>query len=217
MGVSTILILLPGLLAFGVSKALSRAKSQPINEIIIDLVVQTVLVFLAYYLISSIERFGVPTFGEVAVQSIKIKDGITDDALRAAVKVFEKALCISVIVAFCIGVISALVAELKIIPRIGRRFWLFQSDGHESAWKTTFEAGSLENWIQIDTKAGLRYIGLSHSVSWDRKDGGFGLSKVHLFDEENKEVIPVADFMYVSSEEIEGPILFVKGEPKEGK
>jgi hypothetical protein len=215
MGISTILILLPGLLAFGISKILSRSKSRPINEIVIDLVVQTVAVFFIYYLVSSLAWLCLPNFGAIAVESIKIKEGIEAEDLKSAMAIFERAMCASVFIAIGVGIVTALAGELKIIQKFGRRFWLFQSDANESAWKKTFEVGSSDCWIHVDTKGGQRYVGLGQSISWDHKDGGIGLYDVHLFDEDSLEVLPVADYIYISTEDLNGPILFIKGKPNE--
>lgn len=214
MGVSTILILLPGLLAFGISKILSRSNSRPINEIVIDLVVQTVVVFFIYYLISSWGWFHLPSVSELVVTSLRLKLDAADTEIKSAVGIFERALCASIVIALVVGIVTAVSKDLKIVARLGRRFWLFQSDANESAWKTTFESGTLECWVHVDTKGGKRYLGLGHSISWDQKDGGIGLRNVMLYDEETLKPIPVADYIYVPSDELDGPVLFVKGEKK---
>lgn len=216
MEISLILILLPGLLAFGVSKVLRAAKAQPINEIITDLVLQTVLVFTVYYLLSHWSWLDLPKIGDLAYASLKIKAETDLEKIKPFIELFEKALLVSIIIAFSAGVLSAVIfKELKLIQKIGRRWWLFQSDADESAWKTTFSSGSMDCWVHVDTKGGQRYIGLSHCISWEHKDGGIGLSTVHLYDEQGTE--HVADYIYVPFDELNGPVLFVKGKPKEQK
>lgn len=213
MEISLILILLPGLIAFGVSKVLRGAKAQPVNEIITDLVLQTVLVFTVYYLLSLWNWLDLPKVSDLAYASIKIKAETDLEKIKPLIDIFERALLTSVIVAFIAGIISAVIfKELKLVQKLGRRWWLFQSDADESAWKTTFNSGSMDCWVHVDTKGGQRYIGLGHCISWEHKDGGIGLSEVHLYDEQG--TIQVADYIYIPCEELNGPVLFVKGKSK---
>ncbi|MBX9768033.1 MAG: hypothetical protein K2X47_12240 [Bdellovibrionales bacterium] len=213
MEIALLLLLLPGLIAFGVSKALRGAKAQPINEIIIDLVLQTVLVFTVYYLLSLWSLLGLPKVSDLAYASLKVKTETDLESIGHLITLFERALLVAVIIAFVAGISSAIIfKEYKLIQRLGRPWWLFQSDADESAWKTTFSSGSLDCWVHIDTKGGQRYVGLSHCISWEHKDGGIGLSEVHLYDEQ--ELVRVADYIYIQSEELNGPILFIRGNLK---
>lgn len=212
MEVSLILILLPGLVAFGISKIFSGIKARPINEIIIDLVLQTIFVFIIYYVFTFVSFFDSPKFSDIVMASLKIKATTDNEIIKSQLVIIEKALLVLIILAILIGFCSALFKELKLIQKLGRRFWLFQSDADDTAWKTTFASGSSDCWVHIDTKGGKRYIGLSHSVSWEQKDGGIGLSNVHLYNEDCVEI--VAEYIYVPFEELDGPILFVKGSQK---
>lgn len=218
MEISLILILLPGLVAFGISKVLCGLKDQPLNEIIIDLVLQTVFVFTIYYLFSANSWIDLPKIGDLIYASLKIKSEPDVEKIRPLLSLFVTALFASIVIAFFAGIISAVFfKELKVVQRLGRYLWLFQSDASESAWKKTFSSGSMDCWVHIDTKGGKRYVGLSHSISWEHKDGGIGLSDVRIYDEHELEV--VADYIYVPFDELDGPVLFVKGNqrPAEGE
>ncbi len=207
MEISFVFLLLPGLVAFGVSKALRGAKAQAVNEVIIDLVLQTVFVFIFYHLVSIYLTFSLPKIGEVAYASMKIK---TDEIkVENFIDLFERALFGAILIAILSGVASSvLFKELRLVQKLGKKFKLFQNDAHDSAWKTTFIDGSLDGWVHVDTKGGIRYIGRSHSISWDYKDGGIGLKEVHIFNGTETEY--VAEYIYIPSNETDGPILFIK-------
>jgi|GEM_PF-3848180 len=207
---TTIFILFPGLLAFGICKGLSRTKSLPINEIIVDLITQTIFVLLVFYLATKFTFLRVPQLSDVYIAITHLNKFSDIELFHQAIEVCEKTLCALVISAVFVALTTVLLQEYNVIQKLGRPLGIFQNDQRASAWKTTVENGAYNSVVNLDTKSGIRYVGLCHSISWEYEGGGISLRKVKFFDKDQNKLIDVAEFLYVPTSELQGPILFTK-------
>jgi len=212
LALATLFILLPGMVAFGIANRLSGYSSQEVNKVLIELALHSSVIFFAYSVASAIPQLHLVTPAELVQLWLAAKTSSDGETLKAFIDKADWSLIATFIIAVFSGVITALERERNIIRWLGSPFGLFQHNAVETAWHDTFKAAGPEAWVQVDVADGRRFVGLSESVSWDYKDGGICLQRVYCWDESKDAMESVADWIYLRSEDIAGPIIFTKPE-----
>lgn len=212
MELTLLFVLLPGILAYGISQSLCGSKHSPISDIVVSLALQSSCVAILYTFVSFISFLEVPNILQLSTVFFAFKSQTNAHDLGDLVvregPMLMRAFTFIFIAAIVIGFLSAIEKDLRLLRRLGKYFHLFQSTDMDSAWKDLVEMASSSCWAQFRTKDDRHITGPVAVISRDHKDGGIGLKNVHVLDPENGVFQRIADYLFVSTNEIDGPVFF---------
>jgi hypothetical protein len=214
MEITLLFILLPGLLAYGITQSLCGSKQSPISDILVSLALQSTCVFLIYSFLASFSFVPAPSVLKLAGIFYDLYNHPNTKEFKAIISsdgsYIMDAIVLIFFIALVVGFLTAFEKERRFLRRIGKRFHLFQSNDMDSAWKDLAEMSSAQCWAQVFTRDNRHLTGSVAVTSVDYKDGGIGLRNVHELDIQTNTFIRVADYTFVSSAQIKGPIFFTE-------
>ncbi len=214
MEIALLFVLLPGILAYGINQSLCGSKHSPISEIIVSLALQSTCVVILYTFVAFIPCLEVPNIIHLSTVFFDFKNQTNANELKELVAtegpVLMRAFIFTIFAAIIVGLLSAIEKDLRLLRRFGKYFHLFQSTDMDSAWKDLVEMASPSCWAQFQTKDERHLSGPVAVISREYKDGGIGLKNVHLLNPETAAFQKIADYLFISSSEINGPVFFTE-------
>lgn len=214
MELALLFVLLPGIIAYGISRALCGLKHVPITNIMVSLALQSAIVFFLYSLLAQIAWLNIPDPIHIAAIFSNLKSLLKPEEATAFINsngtLIFRGLSYAFATACAVGLAAALENDKRFLRQIGRHFGTFQSTESDTEWADLIEISAASCWMQFRTKDGRTLSGPIAAVSWEFKDGGVGLQNVHILDEQSQKFEPIAQYLYVPTAEIDGPIFLTK-------